>query len=116
MFSENRSIILLRIAAVLVGLSGPLIVLGRSTIGITLGVALILVIIGSNHRENWDVVKQYLHHWMVLLVGLTFIALSFNLPFSIRPNLSFEAWIRSYALLAAVKGDSLRNARQSERA
>jgi len=101
MFGSKISFILLRIAAVLVGAAVPSMLLGRAVIGVCLGLALICVLFGADHKAIWRQLKQHLSNKFNYLILAACIGLAISLPFSVRVGLSFEAWIRTFALLYA---------------
>ncbi len=89
-------------AAILSGLAGPMVIVSRPVIGYVLAAAFLVFLFTGHHKHNWATMRPYLSHWMTKLIVLTFVALSFNIPFSLDVRLSVEAWLRTYALLAAI--------------
>lgn len=102
MVISNFKIYLLNVSAILVGLSVPSLVFGRAAIGIALGLALILSMIAINHRETWQKIRPYLSKSFITLIAITVLCSAINIPFSLRVDLSWEAWARTWALLASI--------------
>jgi len=90
------------ISALLVGISIPSLMYGRAIIGITLGLAFILVLIAGNHRETLNILKPFFKHYLTYIIVFAFLALSLNIPFSLDISLSFEAWLRTWVICGAI--------------
>ena len=93
---------LLHIAAIFVGISVPSLLLGRAVIGLTLAVAFILVALAGNFKENQEYIKSLLNKRILTTLGIVIAATAVNVPFSLRPELSIEAWARSWVILGLV--------------
>ncbi len=102
MFSDRTNSLLLDGAAICAGLAPASIAFGRAWLGILLGLCLILMLIAGNPKQVWSDLRPYLSKGLLSLLGITVIATSINLPFSLRVDLSWEAWLRSWLLLGAV--------------
>lgn len=100
--NEKQANWLLTCAAVLVGLAIPSLFIGRSVIGIFLGLGLILTLIALPHKQTFAQFRQHISAPLAGLVVFAMAASAVNIPFSIRIDLSFEAWARSWLLLFLV--------------
>jgi|GEM_PF-1968651 len=99
MLSSKTSNQLLNVSAVLVGLIVPSLFFGRAFIGVFLAFSSILILISGNHKKTFQSLRPFLSHGFCLLIGLSVIGTSLNLPFSLRLDLSWEAWARTWLIL-----------------
>ncbi|MDV7339798.1 hypothetical protein RYZ26_09355 [Terasakiella sp. A23] len=90
---------LLSIAAICVGLSVPSILFGRAFIGGLLLLALLLVLILTNHKKELSALHNQLPKRFIAFLGCVIIASAVNIPFSLRVDLSLEAWGRTWLIL-----------------
>lgn len=102
MLSPKTSNLLLNISAVLVGLTVPSLFFGRAFIGVFLALAFILILISGNHKKTFQSLRPFLPHGFCFLIGLSVIGTSLNIPFSLRLDLSWEAWARTWLILFAI--------------
>ena len=102
MFNDTINFRLLNLAAVLAGLASAGLVVGRAWLGILLALSLILVLVASDNRKNHREIISALPKPLIWLLAVTMAATAVNIPFSLRIDLSWEAWARSWALLGAI--------------
>jgi len=99
MLQKNIASNLLNCAAILVAIAIPSLIFGRALIGVTLGLAFLIILISTDPRNTIAEIKNTLSPQLSLLLGLTIITSAINIPFSIRADLSFEAWARTWLLV-----------------
>lgn len=102
--TENSKLYILSIT--FFALAIPFLLVGRSAIGAALILSLIFFGLSGERQEIFKTYKRYLHHKVTYLwcaVWLTWVPSIF---FSLKPVLSFEAWIRTgaFVFLAALLG------------
>ncbi|NVJ92577.1 MAG: O-antigen ligase family protein [Methylocystaceae bacterium] len=102
MTASHLKLQLLNLAAVLIGLCVPSLIFGRAVIGVTLGLSIILCMIAANHREAWQTIRPHFSQGFIALIAITMICSAFNIPFSLRIDLSWEAWARTWLLMGVV--------------
>lgn len=102
MFQKNTASKILSCAAVLVAITIPCLIFGRALIGVTLGLAFLMILISGEHKNTLTAIKNASSSHLNKLLFITLVASAINIPFSLRIDLSLEAWARTWLLLAAI--------------
>lgn len=92
----------LNFAAVFVALAVPSLAFGRAMVGVTLGLAFFAILMSVPIKAIVADMTGRLSRPFVLLLGLVILAAAVNIPFSLRVDLSFEAWGRTWVLLGLI--------------